>query len=160
MGRVPRAWGGKCVVMRLNLGGESLVFDAKGNPYAALTNHSLFDRFFTKDVFRFGKPFKGGEKIDLWVEGVASNIQGQAIFPWDPHSTREKYPAGRSNPVACHLRLALFNDELYHFRLEFQQLLELVTRDQARGCLGKYYTRLLVNDLSKALDVYLSLIHI
>ena len=93
-----RAWGGKCVVMRLNLGGESLVFDAKGNPYGALTNHSLFDRFFTKDVFRFGKPFKGGEKIDLWVEGVASNIQGQAIFPWDPHSTREKYPAGRSNP--------------------------------------------------------------
>ena len=153
-GRVPRAWGGKCVVMRLNLGGESLVFDAKGNPYGALTNHSLFDRFFTKDVFRFGKPFKGGEKIDLWVEGVASNIQGQAIFPWDPHSTREKYPAGRSNPVACHLRLALFNDELYHFRLEFQQLLELVTRDHASGGLGKYYTRLLVNDLSKALDVY------
>ncbi|MCQ2402591.1 MAG: glycosyl hydrolase-related protein [Lentisphaeria bacterium] len=151
-GQVPKAWSGKPLVMRLNLGGEMLVFDTKGNPICGMTDHSLFANRYIKDVFRFEKPAKGGEKIEFWVEGVASNIQGQTNFPWDPHATRATNRTGQSSPVVHHLRLALFNEELYHFRLEFSQLLSLVSNMKCD--VTNYRCRQLVQALSDSLDAY------
>ena len=152
-GTVPQAWEGPPLVMRLNLGGEALVFDGEGVPICGMTDHSLFAHFFVKDTFFFPQPAKGGQKVDFWIEGVASNIQGKTNFPWAPHVTRETHPEGQSHPVVKHLCLAIFREELYRFRMEYHQLHNLLTVYH-KGDGTRYRPRQLAMGLSKALDVY------
>ena len=152
-GTVPASWEGQTLVMRLNLGGEALVFDGDGVPLCGLTDHSLFANFFVKDTFFFPQPAKAGQKVDFWVEGVSSNIQGKPDFPWAPHVSRELHPEGQSHPVVRHLRLATFREELYRFRMEFHQLQNLL-KVYYKGDGTKYRPRQLARGLCLALDAY------
>ncbi|MGN0867149.1 MAG: alpha-mannosidase [Oligosphaeraceae bacterium] len=152
-GTVPQGWEGQTLVMRLNLGGEALLFDGEGVPVCGMTDHSLFDHFFVKDTYFFPQPAKGGQTVDFWIEGVASNIQGKTNFPWAPHVTRETHPEGQSHPVVKHLRLAIFREELYRFRMEFHQLHNLL-KVYHKGEVTRYRPRQIAMGLSRALDVY------
>ncbi len=152
-GTVPKSWSGKPLVMRLNIGGEAMIFDEKGVPLYSLTDHSIYARFYTKDIYHFTKPAKVGQKVDFWIDGVASNIQGQPDFPWAPHVTREEHPAGQSHPTVKHMRLAIFNEDLYRFRLEFS-MLHRYLRDYLNGDVTKLRSRQLAQALSDALDAY------
>ena len=122
-GQVPGSWRGE-VVLRLNLGGEALVFDDKGAPVCGLTNASVYHPDYYKEVFFFEKAVKAGCRIDMWVEAAANNVLGPAQFNWYPHATREPYPAGHSVGTVKYMRIALFNGELRRFRNEFLQLLK------------------------------------
>lgn len=152
-GTVPKAWAGKPIVMRLNLGGEALVFDEKGVPECGMTNHSVFEEYFKKEIYFFRRPAKAGEKIDLWVDGIASCTMGQTNFPMYPHVSRSTAPAGSSSPVASYFRLALFNEELYHFRLEFLQL-DSYLKNYLNCDVTKLRARQIAQALNEALDIY------
>ena len=150
-GQVPGSWRGE-VVLRLNLGGEALVFDDKGAPVCGLTNASVYHPDYYKEVFFFEKAVKAGCRIDMWVEAAANNVLGPAQFNWYPHATREPYPAGHSVGTVKYMRIALFNGELRRFRNEFLQLwhyVEYLKRD-----VKNYRCRQIAKALSDALDVY------
>ena len=150
-GQVPGSWRGE-VVLRLNLGGEALVFDDKGAPVCGLTNASVYHPDYYKEVFFFEKAVKAGGRIDMWVEAAANNVLGPAQFNWYPHATREPYPAGHSVGTVRYMRIALFNGELRRFRNEFLQLwhyVEYLKRD-----VKNYRCRQIAKALSDALDVY------
>ncbi|MCQ2402594.1 MAG: glycosyl hydrolase-related protein [Lentisphaeria bacterium] len=152
-GRVPASWKGGNLVMRLNLGGEAMIFDAKGNPEYAVTNTSVYHPDFYKEVYYFDKPAQGGEKIDLWVEGAANNILGPQIFDWNPHPDRAPYPHGHSVGQVKYMRLALYREELFHFRLEFKNLY-FYAKYFLHADAGNCRCRQIVQALSDALDAY------
>ena len=150
-GQVPGSWRGE-VVLRLNFGGEALVFDDKGAPVCGLTNASVYHPDYYKEVFFFEKAVKAGCRIDMWVEAAANNVLGPAQFNWYPHATREPYPAGHSVGTVKYMRIALFNGELRRFRNEFLQLwhyVEYLKRD-----VKNHRCRQIAKALSDALDVY------
>ncbi|MGN0867147.1 MAG: Maf family nucleotide pyrophosphatase [Oligosphaeraceae bacterium] len=151
-GRIPEHWAGKEGVLRLNLGGECLIFDGEGNPLCGLTNTSVYHPGTTKEVFYLASPLKGGETIDLWVEAAANNILGPADFDWNPHATRATHPQGRSTGVVRCARLALWNRELHLFRLQFWQLCYYL--EYLGNNVKDYRCRMLAHAMGKALDAY------
>ena len=74
-GKVPEGWRGP-VALRLEFGGEACVFDADGCPVYGLTNGSVFDADYAKDLYPIFDDAKGGEEIDLWVETGANGLFG------------------------------------------------------------------------------------
>ena len=81
-GKVPEGWTGP-VVLDLNFGGEACVFDESGCPVYSLTNGSIFDWDYAKNLYPFLENAKGGETIDLWIETGANGLFGGDI-PADP----------------------------------------------------------------------------
>ncbi len=151
-GVVPKSWAGKKIVLRMNFGGEALMFEKDGTPHCGLTSCSVYHPGYYKEIYFFDKPAKGGEKLDFWVEGAANNILGPAQFDWNPHPERVAYPAGHSVGQVKFMRIALFNEELYHFRMAFWQLWYAV--DYLKRDNKSYRCRQIVKALNDALDVY------
>ena len=149
-GTVPKEWEGRPIALRLNVGGEALLFEDDGTPHWSFTDHSIFSEHFRKEFYRFDHPAKGGEELDLWVDAASTNLFGTAMAG-EPHPTRYTTPEGTVNPVISHLRIALFNEELYHYRIEFENL---------RRQLANYYkpsdyrAKRLMAILNRACDVY------
>ncbi len=81
-GTVPEGWTGP-VVLDLDFGGEACVFDASGCPVYGLTNGSIFDRDYSKNLYPLLENAKGGEPIDLWIETGANGLFGGDVGP-DP----------------------------------------------------------------------------
>ena len=81
-GTVPAGWTGP-VVLDLDFGGEACVFDDSGCPVYSLTNGSIFDHDYSKNVYPLLKDAHGGEPIDLWIETGANGLFGGNISP-DP----------------------------------------------------------------------------
>ena len=81
-GRVPEGWTGP-VVLDLDFGGEACVFDDSGCPVYGLTNGSIFDRDYSKNLYPLLKDARGGETIDLWIETGANGLFGGDVAP-DP----------------------------------------------------------------------------
>ncbi|MBR1837563.1 MAG: alpha-mannosidase 2c1, partial [Kiritimatiellae bacterium] len=75
-GRVPESWAGARVALNVDLGGESLVFDSEGCPLVGLTNGSVFDPNYVKDVFDWLPEARGGEEIDFWIDVGANGLFG------------------------------------------------------------------------------------
>jgi alpha-mannosidase len=73
-GVIPSSWGGKTVVAQLDLGGEGLVVSPDGRSLQGITNGSVFDTEFGRDIVRLFDSCAGGEKIELWVEAASTGL--------------------------------------------------------------------------------------
>ena len=74
---ISEEWVGKPVWVRLNLGGEILIFDKDGIPVFGLTSHSVFDPYYSKEYYEVTSSAKAGEKIDIWCEVAANGLFGE-----------------------------------------------------------------------------------
>lgn len=124
-GAVPESWEGACLAYRLDINGEGLLFDEKGMPFFSITDASVFNLDYKKEYYLRRTPARGGERIDLWVEGAANQLFG-VDMNIDPHPTRNPSPRGEYKAVVKYLRMARFNEELWHLRFEFAALLSLM----------------------------------
>ncbi len=124
-GKVPTEWTEKTVVANLDFNGEALIFDKTGCPIYGLTNGSVFDAHYSKDIYRMFEPAKGGETVDLWIETAANNLFGiqQEQNP-DPKS---EHLHGHYLGIAQKLKLCVFNDEVWHMWLDYVILFSLFT---------------------------------
>ena len=119
--QLPSSWAGKPVALQLNLSGESLIFDAAGEPLCAVTGNSLFNVHYTKEFFHFPEAMKKGGAVDLWIEAAANSLFG-AYMDEEPHRLIEK-PEGYFPGKVKGMRIGLFNTELWHLRIELEVLL-------------------------------------
>lgn len=88
-GKVPDAAKGRRVVLLVDLGGEGLVVDDKGQPLRGLTNkfpgnpaqlhHPL------KRVVQFAGRARGGEKVDVWIDAGLNSLFGD-VAPWGDYA--------------------------------------------------------------------------
>ncbi|MEA4862080.1 MAG: alpha-mannosidase [Victivallaceae bacterium] len=75
-GVIPEEWGGHEIVGCINSGGETMVLDGKGVPSDALTDASVFDRDYKKELIRLFKKANGGEVVAVHLECTANGLFG------------------------------------------------------------------------------------
>lgn len=120
MGQVPEAWAGKQVVAQLDVGGEGLVFDVDGTILQGLSNGSVFQHDFNRDLLPLFEVCEGGEQVELWIEGASNGLFGLFTEP-DPevdHPNR----MGHYNAQIKSLRLAVFDATVWHLWLDLRIL--------------------------------------
>jgi len=144
---VPEAFSGKEICLRLNTGGELLLFDAKGVPIYGLTGYSVFDTGFFKDTYVLGK-LKPGARVEFWCEAAANNLFG--VHLPGPETRHTETPLGYFYPVIQTLRLCVFDREVWLFLLEMETLAKMLE------CYGHedYRGRQLLRQLNNAMDIY------
>lgn len=108
-GTIPEAWRGRRVALRLNFGGETLVYDESGVPLTGLTSSSVFFKKYVKEYLFLDSPYP--ERIDLWCETVAMTLVGQA--------------EGSGTGICSHLEIGWIDDDLWKLKWEFQLVKEL-----------------------------------
>ncbi len=121
---VPEEWKNQNVVARMDFGGEALVFDDLGCPVYGLTNGSVFDLDFNKDIYRLFTSCNGGEKVDLYVEAAANLLFGINRHG-DPKSDDPKIH-GHFDAKLNHAKLCIFDAEMWHLWLDLEVLISLM----------------------------------
>jgi len=121
---VPEKWKNYNIVARMDFGGEALVFDDSGCPVYGLTNGSVFDLDFNKDIYRLFTSCNGREKVDLYVEAAANLLFGIHRHG-DPKSDDPKIH-GHFDAKLNHAKLCIFDDEMWHLWLDLEVLISLM----------------------------------
>ena len=129
-------WVGKPVWVRLNLGGEILIFDSNGIPVFGLTSHSMFNPYYKKEFYEVLKCTESDSKIDFWCEVSASGLFGEY----------EKGPEG----VCIEMSAGIFDQEMFDFYADFNVLLSLFESYQ-KPCARKQQ---IASAISKAIAVF------
>jgi alpha-mannosidase len=145
---VPDTWAGKRVVAQLDFNGEALIFNDEGLPLQGLSNGSIFEKGFARDIFPLFERAAGGEEISLWVEAAAFSRFGvnRDEDPARNCPTRHGTYCGKVNKI----RLAVYEIEPYHLWLDLSVLFDLY------GAIPENSTRAvrILRGLSKAIDVF------
>lgn len=123
-GDIPNSYSGKPVVAQIDLGGEGLVFLPNGKILQGITNGSVFDTEFGRDIVRLSEAAVGGEHIELWVEAAANGLFGM-FCDLDPGPDATNRYGQYDARVNC-IRLGVFDTELWHLTLDLRVLLGLV----------------------------------
>ncbi len=123
-GTVPTSWRGKTVVAQLDLGGEGLVFLPDGQIVQGITNGSVFDTEFGRDIVRLHDSCVGGEVIELWVEAAANGLFGMFcdLDPDARSTNRYGFYDARVNSI----RLGVFDTAIWELTLDLRVLLGLI----------------------------------
>jgi alpha-mannosidase len=123
-GTIPSAWRGKPVVAQLDVGGEGLVFLPDGTIVQGITNGSVFDTEFGRDIVRLVDACVGDEKIELWVEAAANGLFGMFcdLDPAPESTNRYGYYDAKVNQA----RLAVFDPDMWALALDVRVLLGLI----------------------------------
>ncbi len=122
--QMPLPWQGKEVVALLNFGGEALVQSNLLGDAQGLANGSIYDPAFKREIYPFSRAPEANQKIELWVEAVASSLFGQITdnhLANPPHAAFKPYQARVEK-----LRLALFDRQIWHLMLDFDVLIDLL----------------------------------
>ena len=144
---VPKSFAGKEICLRLNTGGELMLFDADGVPLYGLTGYSVFNTNFFKDTCVLGK-LKPGARVEFWCEAAANSLFG-AHLP-SPETRNPDAPLGYYYPVIQNLKLSVFDRQVWLFLLEMETLTGMLDRYGHED----YRGRQLLRQLNGAMDVY------
>ncbi len=128
---VPQAWAGKSVVAHLDFTGEGLVVLPDGRLLQGITSGSIFDEEFSRDVVRLFDPAKGGEAVELWVETSSNSLFGVYLDP-DP-APGDPGRFGHFESKVKHMRLRVFDKELWHLWLDLRVLIGLIKKLPEKG---------------------------
>ena len=124
-GSVPSDWQNQHVVARVNLGGESLVFDDKGVPITGLSVHTLWPtEEFWRDIIHITNKSKGNEKIDFWIESTAGQIYG--LFPLKNDYEIDLSKEGHYHALVQYAELVIFRKDIWDLYLDFLVLYDLM----------------------------------
>jgi len=118
---VPRHFAGRELCLYLDMGGEAMLFDAKGCPIYSFSDSSVFDSGYFHDRYLLPKPCQAGEALEFYVEAAAHSLFGVDCSE-DTHSGGDGI--GGIGFVRM-MRLAVFDRALWEFRLDFEVLLSL-----------------------------------
>ncbi len=125
-GSVPKEWKGAHVTLRLDFGGEILLFDQKGCPLAGLTDGSVFDAHYNKDHYHWLDRAKGGERADFWCDAGANGLFGLERMG-DPDLEPDKSRIhGRRDGTVRQLSLCRFDVDKWRLFIDLEVILSLL----------------------------------
>lgn len=147
---VPADWAGSYVVAHIDLNGEALVFYPDGTPRCGLTNTSVFDPQYAKDILHLFPAANGGEAVDLWVEAAANGLFGVTRGEDTERLEDVSKLHGHHVASAASMRLHQFDYQLWQLWHDVNVLLDL-----AKVCPdnSSRYVKLL-RGLNRACDAY------
>ncbi len=123
-GYVPAEWAGLSVAGQLDFTGEGLVVDNTGRPLQGISKGSVFDQDFARSIVRLFNPAEGGEEVDLWVQTSSNDLFGLYLELDPAPSMASRY--GHYQSKVNQIRLAIINESVWHFWLDFTILAGLV----------------------------------
>lgn len=123
-GIIPKNWSDKKIVAHLDFGGEGLVYKPTGEIIQGITNGSIFDADFSRDIVHLDGSIKAGDKIELWVEAVANGLFGVFTNPDPELDAVDRYGVYEARAKA--MNLALFDSDLWHLWLDIKILIGLI----------------------------------
>lgn len=147
-GRVPKEWRGRKVVAQLDFNGEGLVFTAGGDPLQGITNGSVFDHTFSRDIVPLFDRAVGGERVELWVETACNGLFGVNRSGDPAEDDPDRY--GRYEGAVRKIRLGVMDEDLWQLRMDISVLkgqLKTHPRNSVR------HSRLLIA-LNMAIDAF------
>lgn len=119
---IPSYLKGKELAIRMNLGGEMLIYDNDGNPQYGLTGGSVFDGSYYKDMHRLGKYNK--DTLSLYVETAANNLFG--LKREEKKLSRNMVdPEGRWDGVLHYAEIGRFNENVWKLYLASEFLFSI-----------------------------------
>ena len=125
-GNIPEAWAGSPVIAWLDIGTEGLVHRPDGTALQGISAGSVFDN----TVWRGNRSFvhlldscRGGETIDLWLEGACLSHPGEEVF--DEPVPMPQPVKGFPNGLVNRLRLARFDQRIWDLWMDVDVLLSL-----------------------------------
>lgn len=123
-GRVPSAWRDKQVVAHLDVGGEGLVFLPDGRALQGITNGSVFDSDFGRDIVPLYDRCQGDENVDLWIEASSNALFGlfANLDPNEDASDRFGYYDAKLNQA----RLAVLDSDIWALRLDLRTIIGMI----------------------------------
>lgn len=119
-GEVPAAWSGREVVAWIEIHGEGLLYDLQGRALQGITNGSVFGVWTARPFMPLFKAARGGERVDLWLEGAANQLFGVAEVG-DPTLQNGNAFVAKVNQ----LRLAAIDGQVWALRHDMEVLLDL-----------------------------------
>lgn len=124
IGTVPTAWRDRQIVAHLDVGGEGLVFLPNGRALQGITNGSVFDSDFGRDIVPLHNPCQGGEQVELWIEASANALFGlfANLDPAEDALDRFGYYDAKLNQA----RLAVFDPGIWALRLDLRTIIGLI----------------------------------
>ncbi|MCB2201026.1 alpha-mannosidase 2c1 [bacterium] len=130
-GSIPAEWTSREVVAHLDVGGEGLVVAPDGRALQGITNGSIFDPNFSRDLVPLFDACKGGEHVELWVEGASNSLFG-VFTEMDPDQKSPKR-YGQFDAQLAHAELAIFNRPVWELLLDCQTIRGLIKRLPENG---------------------------
>lgn len=147
-GEVPADWQGNDIALNIELGGELLIFDDSGCPIYGLTDGSVFDSTYRKDIYQCIPNCKGNEKIDLYLEAACNGLFGIHRHG-DPKPADPKIH-GDWKGVVNRAKLCIFDTAVWHMWLDI-----LVLSDLLKSLPEKSVRRAKVlRGINEAIDAY------
>lgn len=128
-GEIPSEWKGRKIMFRINLGGEVLVFDAKGIPVYSLTNTSSLVRQYRKEYMLYSQAASPG-RFSVWMEAAANGLFGSECG--DPDYPDQKGEFG----TICTLRYGILNQDVWDLRLDIDVIMGLLHFPRTSGDFG------------------------
>lgn len=144
---IPADWTGRQLALRLNLGGEALLFDRDGVPQFAFSAGSLLGPDFRKEIYRL-PDCPAGRQAEFLVEAAGNVVHG--LLPDSDPELGEQNPYGRFRAVAATMRIGCFNHELWQLSLDLEILLDLLKVLPARS----RRSDLILTAVSRAADIF------
>ena len=121
-GEIPQKWQDKEVALKLNLGGEGLVYSASGEPLQSITNRSVLFDESVRDVI-YLDPQKSLQ-VEFWVEVSAAGMFG-INRSLDPYENKEAVHGSYQASVQ-YAYLSTFDRNLWALALDLDILSDLL----------------------------------
>ncbi len=150
---IPAEWAGAEIALKLNVGGEALLFDAEGVPEFSFTNTCIYSSQYRKEIYPLIARAAAGQKLDLWIEAAANGLFGDELNPAEPSQ-------GCTLGIVESLRCGVFRREVWSLRLDVEVLLgSIAGRLFAEASTSPYRERgrratQILMAINPAIDVY------
>lgn len=120
---VPKNWRNKSIVAQLDFSGEGLVYSSNGIALQGITNGSIFDPNFARTLVPLDIS-KSETNVELWVEAAANSLFGVYLDSDPDENDPNRY--GHFDAKVEKMQFALFDENIWHLKLDFRVLLGLV----------------------------------
>ncbi|MBZ0266490.1 alpha-mannosidase 2c1 [bacterium] len=123
-GTIPEEWLNEVVVARIDIGGEGLVYSRNGYPIQGISNGSVFDQEFARDIVPLDGEMEVSDAIELFIEASANSLFGLFTEQDPEYDSDKRY--GKYDATLNHAYMSRFDSEHWHLWLDLQTVLGLI----------------------------------
>ena len=136
---------GSETAMQIDVGGQGLIYDTNGIALESLTQRSVFDESFKREVHRIDE--KNGQRVERWIDANCMDLMGvSACEIPDPEVPRYGHYTSSLNKA----HIGTFRRDIWHLIGEIYFLLDLYHSLPE----GSRRARLILDCISKAINAY------
>lgn len=147
---IPKGWSGKEIYAKLNFSGESLVYDHNLSEINMLTDASVFDSEFKKDLICLSKSAKGGERFLFYIESTANGAFGLNMDN-DP-DVRHMSSNGSFSAVVKYSKFGIFNRDVWQLANDLTIVGGFLEQQKPNSALAKKISVAVMNSIAAYSD--------